>query len=324
MYCMSPASYCKPCGRGAGSRAAVCFCARGSVPASISVRLPVVRTIELHGQRPRLLSTTGHPWGGGAGHPPPPPLKDCLQRCGQIFIQPSANQRFSLAPSAPISLDQKCSSRPSVPLKPQHHLGGGGGGRHVALGVLFSSAAGGAYWPIATYCHVLWTAKTVKRPRQQPAQPPIRQLLGAADAQTAHQCRIQHSPSTPTTGLRERGNDTSKSTGRSGRQNAATRRNLRREERVTVQGPVKEQQPDGMSHGGLACRLGVLFSSAAGGAYWPIAIHCPSLGPFPFIGGGAHRPLTALCPSSSALPSLLPFPFPSSLSVWMCQRRWLF
>ena len=56
---------------------------------------------------------------------------------------------------------------------------------------------------------------------------------------------------TPTTGLRERGNDTSKSTGRSSRQKAATRRNMRREERVTVQGPVKEQQPDGMSHRGI-------------------------------------------------------------------------
>ena len=33
-------------------------------------------------------------------------------------------------------------------------------------------------------------------------------------------------------------------------QNAATRRNTRREERVTVQGPVKKQQPDGMSHRG--------------------------------------------------------------------------
>ena len=31
-----------------------------------------------------------------------------------------------------------------------------------------------------------WTAKTVERPPQQPAQPPVRQLLGAADAQTAH------------------------------------------------------------------------------------------------------------------------------------------
>ena len=55
---------------------------------------------------------------------------------------------------------------------------------------------------------------------------------------------------TPTTGLGEHGNDTSRSTGRSGRQKAATRRNMRREERVTVQGPVKKQQPDGMSHGG--------------------------------------------------------------------------
>ena len=35
-------------------------------------------------------------------------------------------------------------------------------------------------------------------------------------------CHIQHSPGTPTIGLRERGNDTSKSTGRSGRQKAAT------------------------------------------------------------------------------------------------------
>ena len=72
-------------------------------------------------------------------------------------------------------------------------------------------------------------------------------------------CHIQRSPNTPTTGLRERGNDTSKSTGRSGRQNAATRRNMRREERVTVQGPVKEQQPDGMSRrgggGGLYLRV---------------------------------------------------------------------
>ena len=42
----------------------------------------------------------------------------------------------------------------------------------------------------------------------------------------------------------------SRSTGRSGRKKAATQRNMRREERVTVQGPVKEQQPDGMSHGG--------------------------------------------------------------------------
>ena len=54
--------------------------------------------------------------------------------------------------------------------------------------------------------------------------------------------------------------------------------------------------------GGSACRLGVL--SAAGGAYWPTAIRCPSLGPSPSIGGGAHRPLTTLRPSSPSLACL--------------------
>ena len=38
------------------------------------------------------------------------------------------------------------------------------------------------------------TAKTVKRPPQQPAQPPIRQLLGAADAQTAHPATSSTAP----------------------------------------------------------------------------------------------------------------------------------
>ena len=47
-----------------------------------------------------------------------------------------------------------------------------------------------------------------------------------------------------------RGSDTSRSTGRSGRQNAATRRNMRREERTTVEGPVTKQQPDGVSYRG--------------------------------------------------------------------------
>ena len=75
-------------------------------------------------------------------------------------------------------------------------------------------------------------------------------LLGAADAQTAHHATFSTAPGAPTAWLRERGNNTSKSTGRSGRHNAATRPNMRREERATVQGPVKEQQPDGMSHRG--------------------------------------------------------------------------
>ena len=79
----------------------------------------------------------------------------------------------------------------------------------------------------------MWTAKTVK---QQPTQPQY--------------ANIQYSPGTPTTGLRECENNTSKRTGRSGRQKEATRHNMRREERVTVQGPAKEHQPDGMSHRG--------------------------------------------------------------------------
>ena len=70
------------------------------------------------------------------------------------------------------------------------------------------------------------------------------------------------------TGLRERGNDTSRSTGRSGRQNAATRRNMRRDERVTVQGPVKKQQPDGMSHRGGGGR------HEGGSQYLPITVSC--------------------------------------------------
>ena len=67
------------------------------------------------------------------------------------------------------------------------------------------------------------------------------------------------------------GGDTTKSTGRSGRQKAATRRNMRREERVTVQGPVKEQQPDGMSH--------------RGGVRWPKVLHAKGLFA-PFAGCG--------------------------------------
>ena len=78
----------------------------------------------------------------------------------------------------------------------------------------------------------------------------------------------QHSPRMPTTGLRERGNDTSRSTGRSGRQNAATRRNMRREERVTVQGPVKKQQPGGLSHkGGTSSWCTYLLVAHSAGAH---------------------------------------------------------
>ena len=49
----------------------------------------------------------------------------------------------------------------------------------------------------------------------------------------------QHNPSTPISGLCKRENDTSRNTGYSGPQNAVTRRSMRREERLTVQGPIK-------------------------------------------------------------------------------------
>ena len=59
--------------------------------------------------------------------------------------------------------------------------GGGGGGTWASRPRKHSEAGYGR--PVD---RGVWTAKTVKRPRQQPAQPPIRQVLGAADAQTAH------------------------------------------------------------------------------------------------------------------------------------------
>ena len=60
--------------------------------------------------------------------------------------------------------------------------------------------------------------------------------------------------------------------------------------------------------------VGVLFSSAAAGAYSPIAMCCPSLGPSPSVGGGARRPLTAPCPpspSSAYLSLSTPLSIPS-------------
>ena len=72
------------------------------------------------------------------------------------------------------------------------------------------------------------------------------------------------------TGLRERGNDTSKSTGRSGRPKAATRRNMRREERLTVQGPVKEQQPDGMSRRGSEAKKKTVYGHKSTSNFGPL------------------------------------------------------
>ena len=71
------------------------------------------------------LGITG---GGGStpATPPPPPEKS-------FSSGPSANQTFSLAPWAPISLDQKFSS---APLKTQHHAGEGGAKKSPVSGTL--------------------------------------------------------------------------------------------------------------------------------------------------------------------------------------------
>ena len=98
-----------------------------------------------------------------------------------------------------------------------------------------------------------WAAKPVKRSPQQPAQPRCANYW-APLTHKRHPPHQPHSPDTPTIGLCKHGNNTSRSTGRSGPQNAATPHNMRGEERVTVQGPVKKQQPGEMSHRGLASR----------------------------------------------------------------------
>ena len=58
-------------------------------------------------------------------------------------------------------------------------------------------------------------------PRTEWSRMPIAGL-GAADAQTAHPATFSTAPTHQTTGHRKCGNDTSKSTGRSGRLNTMT------------------------------------------------------------------------------------------------------
>ena len=102
-------------------------------------------------------------------------------RLTDLFCK-SARGRFSasdklFSPSCelhvpPVVLTSRQPTPPHVTAHTSLYGGGGGfddllgGGRPVERGA--------------------WTAKTVKRPPQQPAQLPIRQLLSAADAQTAH------------------------------------------------------------------------------------------------------------------------------------------
>ena len=94
-----------------------------------------------------------------------------------------------------------------------------------------------------------WIAKRVKQPRQQPAQPQYANYWVPLTRKRHTRPHLAQPRHTNHWAPRTR-KHSSKSTGRSGQQKAATRRNMRREERVTAQGPVKKQQPDGMSHRG--------------------------------------------------------------------------
>ena len=71
-----------------------------------------------------------------------------------------------------------------------------GGERTFSEGVppaVVAAGRRGRRWPRGGGPGV-WAAKTVKRPPQQPAQPPVRQLLGAADAHTAHPAASRTAP----------------------------------------------------------------------------------------------------------------------------------
>ena len=115
--------------------------------------------------------------------------------------------------------------------------GEGGGAPRATVGAGRGREAGGR------------AAKMVKRPPQQPPQPPIRQLLGNANAQTAHPAATSTAPAHQLLGSANAEMTPARAPAAAA-DRTQRRRNMRKGERVTVQGPVKKQQPDGMSHGG--------------------------------------------------------------------------
>ena len=93
---------------------------------------------------------------------------------------------------------------------------------------------------------VVWTAKTVKQPTQRPTQPQYANYW----APPTHKWHILPHPAQP-----QHTNHWAPRTRKRHQQEHRPQQptessNVRREERVTVQGPVNEQQPDRMSHRG--------------------------------------------------------------------------
>ena len=120
----------------------------------------------------------------------------------------------------------------------------------------------------------------------------IRQLLGAADAQTAHHATFSTAPTHQLLGSANAETTPARAPAAAAdRMQKAARRNMRREEWVTVHGPVKKQQPDGMSHRGWAgggCPPGTCFN-----------FHSDGGGPLP-LGPPAPLPWTPSPPPPSA------------------------
>ena len=99
----------------------------------------------------------------------------------------------------------------------------------------------------------MWTAKTVKQPPRQPVQPQDANYWASLTRKRhtmPHSAQPRH---TNRWALRTRKRHPQEHRLQRPTERSA-RRNMRREEWVTVQGPVKEQQPDGMSHGGGGVR----------------------------------------------------------------------
>ena len=94
-----------------------------------------------------------------------------------------------------------------------------------------------------------WTAKTVKRRRQQPAHPQYANYWAPLTHKRhtmPHSAQPQH---TNYWALRTRKRHQQEHRPQQPTASSNPTQHAR-EERVTVQGPVKEQQPDGMSHRG--------------------------------------------------------------------------
>ena len=122
--------------------------------------------------------------------PPPPPLKENSAegtRRGRVALAAVSSHVAPTRPRAAAS-GAAVDSAPRLGTVTRHPEGGGTG--HLGR----TETQRGRLWTACGQRCVDSCQTTVKRPRQQPAHPPIRQLLGAADAQTAHPATSSTAP----------------------------------------------------------------------------------------------------------------------------------